>query len=104
MRVVNQGGYLHDHITSLRLEEDCSMTGRKKIFHRIWGYDADMQYEIVLDWGTDPEEVRECYALMKRQLERGKAGYWNCPRYGLDKTEKKEAKVNEFSAACREAC
>lgn len=103
MRVVNQGGYLHDHITDLRLEEDCNLHGRKKIFHRIWGYDADRQYEIVLDWGIDREEVKDCFQLMQRQLRRGAAGYWNCPRYGLAK-EKQEEKKNECSTAGREAC
>lgn len=85
MRVVNQGGYLHDNIAYIRLEEDCRLHGRKKLFHRIWGYDADRQYEIVLDWGIDLEEVKECFQLMQRQLSRGAAGYWNCPRYGLKK-------------------
>lgn len=103
MRVINQGGFLHDHITDLRMEEECNLHGRKKIFHRIWGYDADRQYEIVLDWGIDLEEVKECFRLMQRQLRRGAAGYWNCPRYGLTK-EKKEAKGHECSATCRKAC
>ena len=90
MRVVNQGGFLHDNITSLRMEEDCTLQGRRKIYHRIWGYDEDRQYEIVLDWGTDPEEVRECYVLMLQQLKRGKAGYWNCPRYRLNKDDRRK--------------
>lgn len=85
MRVINQGGYLHDHITALRLEEGCRLHGRKKIFHRIWGFDGDRQQEIVLDWGTDLEEVRECIRKMRKRLNRGITRPWNCPACGLKK-------------------
>ncbi len=85
MRVINQGGYLHEHISRLRLEENCKFTGRRKIFHRIWGLDDDIGYELVLDWGIDLDQVKDAYRKMDEQLRAGSREVWNCPRCGLIK-------------------
>lgn len=85
MRVVNESGYLHKNITALSVEENCRLTGRGYIFHRIWGYDEDSRRNEVLDWGMDLEDVVECYELMSKQLSKGQAGYWDCTRSGLNK-------------------
>ncbi len=91
MRVINQGGYLHDHITALRLEEDCRHTGRREVFHRIWGYDADKGYEFILDWGIDSEQVRMAYEKMSDHLRSGSEEVWNVFRSGLIKEMEESA-------------
>ena len=85
MRVINQGGYLHEHISRIWLEEDCRFTGRRHVFHRIWGHDEDKDYDFVLDWGTDRDQVRDICSEMQEYLKYDSAITWNCLAFGLTK-------------------
>lgn len=78
MRVINQGGYLHENISRIWLEEDCRFTGRRQVFHRIWGHDEDKDYDFVLDWGTDRDQVRDICSEVQEYLKYGSAITWNC--------------------------
>jgi hypothetical protein len=89
MRVCAQGGYTYENITRLWIEENCRLRGRKKIFHRIWGYDADKGCEIVLDWGTDLQQVREYYKKMTQRLQQDSDLIWRCEYCTLTKEEKR---------------
>lgn len=89
MRVINQGGYLHENISRIWLEEDCIFIGRRKVFHTICGQDEDKGYSFVLDWGIDREQVRDIFGKMQEHLRSGSTNIWNCPCSGLIK-EKEE--------------
>lgn len=91
MRVINQGGFLHENISRIWVEENCRFIGRRLIFHRIWGHDEDRGYDFVLDWGIDLDQVKDTYRKMQEQLRAGSREVWNCPRCGLIKQKEESA-------------
>ena len=85
MTVKNCGARIHKNITRLRLEEDQQIRGGFPIMHRIIGFDAADGREYVLDWSTERDAARAEYAKMKRHLESGDQGLYNCCFSGLKK-------------------
>lgn len=81
MRVINQGGFLHENISRIWVEENCRFIGRRLIFHRIWGHDEDRGYDFVLDWGVDIDQVREVAGYMQDHLKYGSMVTINCLAY-----------------------